>query len=167
MPAAYTIVPFAAVQRRAVANLVLNIQRREFGIPVTLEEQPDLVDIAGFFRTGVGEFWVALADRAPIGSIGLLDIGEGRGALRKMFVHTAWRGRKKGVAQSLFDTLLAHAAAHGITELILGTIDKFAAARRFYRRNGFVEIAEGELPQSFPRMHVDTAFFRRRMPASV
>ncbi len=160
--AAFTIEPFTAVQRRAVATLVLGIQRREFGIPVTLEAQPDLVDIAGFFRKGSGEFWVASAGDKPVGAIGLLDIGEGRGALRKMFVHPAWRGREKGVAQGLLDALLAHAARHGMTEIVLGTIDKFVAAQHFYRRNGFVEIAEAELPAAFPRMNVDTTFFRLR-----
>jgi N-acetylglutamate synthase-like GNAT family acetyltransferase len=163
--AAFTIKPFTAVQRRAVANLVLDIQRREFGIPVTLEAQPDLVDIAGFFRKDSGEFWVALSGRTTVGTIGLVDMGEGRGALRKMFVHAAWRGAEKGVAQGLLDTLLRHAATHGMTEVLLGTIDKFVAAQRFYRRNGFVEIAESELPASFPRMSVDTTFFRRRGPA--
>jgi N-acetylglutamate synthase-like GNAT family acetyltransferase len=164
---AFTIKPFAAVQRRAVANLVLDIQRREFGIPVTLDAQPDLVDVAGFFRKGAGEFWVALAGRTTVGTVGLLDIGEGRGCLRKMFVHGAWRGSEKGVAQALLDTLLRHAATHGMTEILLGTIDKFVAAQRFYRRNGFAEIAEAELPPSFPRMSVDTNFFRRRSLALV
>jgi N-acetylglutamate synthase-like GNAT family acetyltransferase len=167
LSASVTIEPFTAVQRRAVANLVLAIQRREFDIPVTLETQPDLVDIEGFFRRDKGDFWVASAGTKPVGSIGLLDIGEGRGALRKMFVHAAWRGREKGVAQGLLDTLMAHAARHGITEIVLGTIDKFVAAQHFYRRNGFVEIAEAELPASFPRMNVDTTFFRRRAPAAV
>ena len=165
--AAFTIKPFSAVQRRAVANLVLDIQRREFGIPVTLEAQPDLVDVAGFFRKGAGEFWVAVSGRTVVGTIGLLDIGEGRGVLRKMFVHGAWRGVEKGVAQALLDTLLRHAAQKGITEILLGTIDKFVAAQRFYRRNGFVEIPEAELPSSFPRMQVDTNFFRRRGPAAL
>lgn len=160
--AAFIIKPFASVQRRAVANLVLDIQRREFGIPVTLEAQPDLIDVAGFFRKDKGEFWVALTGRTPVGTIGLLDIGEGRGCLRKMFVHATWRGAEKGVSQALLDTLLGHAAQNGMSEILLGTIDKFVAAQRFYRRNGFEEIPEGELPASFPRMHVDTNFFRRR-----
>jgi hypothetical protein len=62
---------------------------------------------------------------------------------------------------------LRHAAAHGIGEILLGTIDKFVAAQRFYRRNGFTEIPGDELPPSFPRMAVDTNFFRRRGPAAV
>ena len=165
--AAFTIKPFSALQRRAVATLVLDIQRREFNIPVTLEAQPDLVDIAGFFRKGNGEFWIASAKDKPVGTVGLLDIGEGRGVLRKMFVHASWRGREPGVAQALLETLLGHVAKHGMSEITLGTIDKFTAAQRFYLRNGFTKIAESELPEAFPRMHVDTQFFRRRMPVAV
>jgi hypothetical protein len=31
----------------------------EFGIPVTLETQPDLSDIRAFYQHGCGNFWVA------------------------------------------------------------------------------------------------------------
>jgi len=158
----FTIEPFSPAHQAAVAALVLKIQREEFGIPVTYEVQPDLQDIPGFFRKGVGEFWLAVAGGTPIGTIGLLDIGEGRGVLRKMFVAAEWRGAAKGVGQALLDALLAHAGRQGVREILLGTIDKFTAAQRFYRRNGFEEIAETALPASFPRMHVDTQFFRRR-----
>lgn len=156
------IVPVAPAHYAEVARLVLAVQRGEFGIDATYEGQPDLQDMAGFFRRNAGEFWVALAGGAPVGCIGLLDIGNGQGVLRKMFVERAWRGRDKGVAQALLNTLLDHAAQRGLDDIFLGTIDKFAAAHRFYRRNGFLEIAERELPVAFPRMHVDTMFFRRR-----
>jgi N-acetylglutamate synthase-like GNAT family acetyltransferase len=159
---AFQIAPVTPAQYAAVARLVLAIQQGEFAIPATYEGQPDLQDIAGFFRRGGGEFWVALAGAAPIGCIGLLDIGGGQACLRKMFVEQAWRGKDKGVAQALLDTLLAHAARHGLDDIFLGTIDKFVAAQHFYRKNGFVEIVESELPAAFPRMHVDTMFFRRR-----
>lgn len=158
----FQIVPVAPAHYAAVAQLVLDIQREEFGIPATYEGQADLQDIAGFFRRDGGEFWVALAGGTPVGTIGLLDLGGGQGCLRKMFVQRGWRGRGKGIAQALLDALLVHAATHGIDDIFLGTIDKFVAAHRFYRRNAFVEIAEQDLPPAFPRMHVDTMFFRRR-----
>jgi N-acetylglutamate synthase-like GNAT family acetyltransferase len=161
--AAFTIEPFSSAHHEAVAALVLKIQREEFAIPVTYEAQPDLQDIPGFFRKGAGEFWLAIAGGTPIGTIGLLDIGERRGVLRKMFVEAGWRGPGKGVAQGLLDVLLAHAGRQGLSEILLGTIDRFKAAQRFYRRNGFEEIPETALPAAFPRMHVDTQFFRRRI----
>jgi hypothetical protein len=42
----------------------------------------------------------------------------------------------------------------------LGTIDRLRAALRFYAKNGFVEVQKESLPASFPRMAVDTRFFR-------
>jgi predicted N-acetyltransferase YhbS len=33
------------------------------------------------------------------------------------------------------------------------------AAHRFYERNGFVLIAEQDLPSNFPRMPVDNVFY--------
>jgi hypothetical protein len=35
------------------------------------------------------------------------------------------------------------------------------AAHRFYEKNGFVEIAKEQLPESFPLMRVDNRFFKR------
>jgi predicted N-acetyltransferase YhbS len=45
----------------------------------------------------------------------------------------------------------------------LGTTAKFLAAHRFYEKNGFREIAQTELPASFPVMTVDTKFYRRAL----
>jgi hypothetical protein len=48
--AEFKIEPVAPAHYAGVARLVVSIQRDEFGIPATYEEQPDLHDIAGFFR---------------------------------------------------------------------------------------------------------------------
>jgi RimJ/RimL family protein N-acetyltransferase len=156
------IEPFAPAHHAAVVKLVLAIQQDEFGVPVTYESQPDLQDIPGFFRKGAGDFWVALMGDQPVGTIGLVDIGGGQAALRKMFVTAAWRGKDKGVAQALLDALMAHAARHGIDDICLGTTAAFHAAHRFYARNGFMPVAIADLPPAFPRAPVDTLFFRRR-----
>ena len=76
----------------AVLELVLSIQRDEFGMSITAEDQPDLVDVAGYYGRGDGHFWVATERGQIIGSVGLLDIGDGQAALRKMFVARRWRG---------------------------------------------------------------------------
>lgn len=151
-------------EREGVANLVLAIQREEFGVPITLQEQPDLQDIKQFFQFGVGNFWLAMDPdtQAVVGTTGLLDIGEGMAVIRKMFVHEAFRGKPHRVAQQLLDTVFAHCREQGVNEVILGTIDKYHAAHRFYEKNGFLPIAEADLPSNFPRMKVDNRFYHIR-----
>jgi len=157
------ILPFSRKHQAAVIDVILSIQRDEFGVPITVEDQPDLLDIPGFYQEGSGNFWVALADGEVVGTIALKDIGNGQGALRKMFVKPAYRGKEHGVARRLLDELIASAASAGIRDLFLGTIDRFVAAHRFYEKNGFVEIPATNLPEAFPLMGVDTRFFHRKL----
>lgn len=154
-----TIVPFAPQHAAGVVELILPIQQTEFGIPVTLQAQPDLLDIPGFYQRDAGNFWVALDGNEVVGTIALLDIGNRQAALRKMFVRTQYRGRAHGVAQRLLDTLLAWARAHELRDIFLGTTEQFLAAHRFYEKNEFREIAKANLPPAFPVMTVDTKFY--------
>jgi N-acetylglutamate synthase-like GNAT family acetyltransferase len=147
-------------QTRAIGELIVGIQTAEFQIPITLEAQPDLRDIQGFYQQGNGNFWVALDREEVIGTIALLDIGNRQAALRKMFVHQAYRGAERGVAKMLLGTLLDWSRKSDIAEIFLGTTEKFVAAHRFYERNGFVEIDLLRLPPSFPVMAVDSKFYR-------
>lgn len=160
-----TIVPFAPQHTDAVVALILPIQREEFGVPITLADQPDLLDVPGVYQRNAGGFWVALDDDAVVGTIALVDIGSGQGALRKMFVRASHRGAERGVARRLLATLVDHATAHRVRELFLGTTAPMHAAHRFYERNGFREIAAAALPPAFPRMAVDTKFYRRDLAA--
>jgi len=146
--------------KNAVADLILSIQKSEFGIPITLEMQPDLNEIPKFYQTNSGNFWVAELRDVIIGTISLLDIGDHKGALRKMFVHRNYRGKEFGVGQKLLDTLVDWAKQKGITEIFLGTTEKFTRAQRFYEKNGFKEIEKRELPNNFPVMEVDIKFYR-------
>lgn len=154
------IVPFSPEHTDGVVSVILPIQRDEFGIPITLEAQPDLLDIPGFYQRGAGNFWVALAGNRVVGTIALLDIGNHQAALRKMFVAAAQRGGEHGVARQLLDTLATRCRAHDVREVYLGTTAGFLAAHRFYGKNGFVEVARNDLPGSFPVMAVDTRFYR-------
>jgi GNAT superfamily N-acetyltransferase len=157
------IVPFSPNHQAGVIDLVLSIQRDEFGVDITLEDQPDLLDVAGFYQHGCGNFWVALTDGEVVGTIALRDLGNQQGALRKMFVKPEYRGKERGVGRRLLEELILSATSAGVRDVFLGTIDAFAAAHRFYEKNGFVQIPEAALPKAFPLMGVDTRFYHRRL----
>ena len=111
------IVPFAPQHVEGVGRLIVGIQRDEFQIPITLEDQPDLRDIPAFYQQGAGNFWVAISEGEVVGTLALLDIGNHQGALRKMFVHASYRGAAHGVSARLLDTLLEWSRARGVKDI--------------------------------------------------
>ena len=161
------VVPFRAEFQSQVVDLILEIQRDEFGMEISAQQQPDLRQIPTIYQVHSGNFWVALFGANVVGTISLLDIGSSQGALRKMFVHREFRGRAIGTATRLLDTLITWSAVRSIEEIFLGTTPHFLAAHRFYERNGFCEIAKSSLPPAFPIMEVDRKFYHRRLEAAV
>ena len=156
------IVPYQQQYDDAIASLIVSIQQHEFNIKITLADQPDLQDIDNFYRKGSGNFWCALSPKGElIGTIALIDIGNGMGAIRKMFVKNEWRGKEKNVARALLNTLELWASQHAITALYLGTVEQLKAAQRFYEREGFTLEEVQNLPTQFPRMAVDTIFYKK------
>src|SRR6185503_6039190 len=76
----FAIARYADGDLAGVKDCILTIQQREFGFPITWEDQPDLHDIAGWYRAGGGDFWVAKDEAGRVvGMIGLRDIGRGMG----------------------------------------------------------------------------------------
>jgi GNAT superfamily N-acetyltransferase len=161
------IIPFRPEFEDQVVELILEIQRNEFGMQITADQQPDLRQIETFYQVFDGNFWVALSDSQVVGTISLLDIGSSQGALRKMFVDRKFRGSHLGTSRRLLETLIDWCGGLSIREILLGTTPYFVAAHRFYEKNGFSEIPKSTLPTSFPIMEVDTKFYRRRLEASV
>ena len=140
-------------------NLILPIQQIEFGVPVTLEEQPDLTMIDEFYIQPGGGFWGAFLNGELVGTLALVNTGHASGAIRKMFVKKEYRGKELSIAQQLLETLLAFAKTKGMKDLYLGSVDQMKAAHRFYERNGFQKIAKDKLPPYYPRMSADTVFY--------
>lgn len=143
-----------------VVKLILHIQQNEFNIPIGKEDQPDLNDIPHFYQSGGGNFWLASCGTELVGTIALIDIGNQQGALRKMFVKTAYRGKVYNTAALLLGELLVWAREQEMREIYLGTTEKFLAAHRFYEKNRFVQIPQESLPGRFPVMKVDTRFYK-------
>src|SRR5690606_32616577 len=108
-----------------VVDLILHIQQQEYNIPITKNDQPDLFKIEEFYQTGNGNFWVAIYNDKVVGTISLLDIGDNRVALRKMFVDQNYREAKFKTASLLLNTAIKWAEEHSIKVIYLGTTPNF------------------------------------------
>ncbi|WP_278352980.1 GNAT family N-acetyltransferase [Chryseobacterium gleum] len=140
-------------------DLILTIQQKEFNIPITIQDQPDLLQIESFYVEAGGNFWGAFVNGELVGSIALVKFDERAGAIRKMFVKKEFRGKELNIAQELLEVLITFCYKNGIDDLYLGTITVLKAAQRFYERNHFVKIEKGNLPGKFPLMSADDIFY--------
>lgn len=155
-----TIQIYSPQYQEQVINLILNIQRNEFNVPISLEEQPGLLKIPNFYQQGKGNFWIAVDQDTAVGTMALVDIGNYQAALQKCFVRKDYRGQEIGAGQQLLNTLLEWAESQSIREIYLGTTEVYKAGHRFYEKNGFIEISKSDLPQNFPLLSVDTKFYK-------
>lgn len=141
-----------------IIDLILNIQQKEFNVPVTLEDQPDLLDIHNFYFKPGGTFLGAFIDGKLVGTIALVRFNPEAAAIRKMFVKKEFRGKEFGIAQQLLNQLIEFSKENGIKNLYLGTVTILQAALRFYEKNNFVTIEKEALPTDFPLMRPDNVF---------
>lgn len=143
---------------KEIIDLVLNIQQKEFNVPITIEDQPDLMQIENFYFANGGSFWGAFINGELVGTIALVKFDEKAAAIRKMFVKKEFRGKEYGIAQKLLETLIAYCQKNGIEEVYLGTVSILKAALRFYERNHFEVIEKELLPSKFPLINADNVF---------
>lgn len=144
---------------KQIIDIILPIQQIEFNVPITLEAQPDLLDIETNYHQTGGNFWGATYNEQLVGTIALIAFGDNAAAIRKMFVLKEYRGKEFGIAQLLLDNLIAYCRQNNITSIYLGTVEVLKAAHRFYEKNGFTRLAKHDLPKSFPLMAADTIFY--------
>lgn len=131
--------------KEQVIKLILDIQNKETGINLSLQEQPDLNDIQAAYGERGGSFWVALDEKGNVaGTIGLMRKEDGCGILKKFFVRMDCRSQKVGL--QLYLALLDFAKKQGYKILLLDTPAVAEASHRFYEKNGFVWITKEELP---------------------
>ncbi len=155
--------PYKDDDKDQIINLIVNIQRNEFHLDIDQSDQPDLSQIDSFYQKDLGNFWVAVVNKKIIGTIALLDIGNKKTALRKLFVDQNYRGYHHGTAGFLLSTVLTWANERNITDIYLGTVSKFLAAHRFYEKNNFHQITKVDLPEHFMLVDIDDMFYHRQL----
>ncbi|RYJ39024.1 N-acetyltransferase GCN5 [Flavobacterium anhuiense] len=141
-----------------IVDLILNIQQKEFNVSITLEDQPDLLDIENFYYKPGGIFLGAFIDQKLVGTIALVKFSKEGAAIRKMFVKKEFRGKEFNIAQQLLEQLIKYSEENGIKDLYLGTVSILEAALRFYEKNNFIRIQKESLPADFPLMKPDNVF---------
>jgi GNAT superfamily N-acetyltransferase len=105
------------------------------------------------------QYWVVLHDDQVVGTAGI-NVLSGYAVLKRMFLKKDFRGREHGVAALLLQTTFCWCQENNIANMYLGTMAQFAAAQRFYEKNGFEKIPANELPADFPGNPVDTEFYK-------
>ena len=133
-----------------IISLILSIQNYETKIDLSLEEQPDLLNIAQSYQKDGGEFWVARSDGKVIGTIGLMLKEKNCAVMKKFFVKKEFRSKKVGLA--LYKKLLEFAKEKKVKYIILDTPGAAKTSHRFYEKAGFYKIDKTQLPvpYSFP-----------------
>lgn len=144
----------------AVIAIVLPIQQLEFNVPITLADQPDLLDIENSYAANGGAFWGAKVNGELVGTIAIIKYDHDSVAVRKMFVKKEFRGGELQIARRLLETLISYSRENGLNNLYLGTVNILKAAMRFYEKNGFEQVPAEDLPSRFPRMAADNTFYK-------
>ena len=80
------IEPYSGKYDNEIILLILSIQNDEAEIGLSLQEQPDLLDIHRSYQQNGGEFWIALSDGRVVGTIGLMLKENHCAVMKKFFV---------------------------------------------------------------------------------
>ena len=138
------IITYQEEYKQQIIDLILHIQNEEAKINLSLEEQPDLLDIPNYYEKDGGEFWLAVEDNTVIGTLALMNKGNGNGVLKKGFVKK--EHRKCGILTELYRTLLDYAIKSNINQLMFDTPSVATDCHRFFEKEGYVRISKSEQP---------------------
>ena len=106
-----------------------------------LTESHDLMilnDPQGIVLNNGGFIWLAKAGEEIVGSVGIMNEGEGIFELIKMGVNENWRG--KGIGKMLIEICLQKAKEIGTKRLILFSNHQLQTALRLYEKYGFKQV---------------------------
>lgn len=156
-----TITEYMEPYTDEIIALVLHCQNDDgASTGASTDYQPDLLQIREKYIMAGGNFWVALDGDKVVGSIALMNTGNGIGIMKKFFIYEQYRGLPEHLGQRLFATLLEFAKSHGFRTLVLDTPKTTDRAHKFYEKAGFKQISEEELPITYDYERMNFDFFR-------
>ncbi|MCR8866645.1 GNAT family N-acetyltransferase [Priestia megaterium] len=146
--------------KEEVIKLILYVQNVEAGVGISIEEQPDILDIQSNYINEGGNFWIALNDdKKVVGSIGLQKKTDDIAILKKFFVYKDYRGKELGTGKKLYEALLDFAKNQGFSTVILDTPSQATRSHSFYKKVGFKKITKENLPIKYDYPDRDSFIF--------
>lgn len=112
---------------------------REFGLDTTFEPYV-AKPLADFVTSGKGRLWIAEQNGSMVGSVALIDDGQGVGQLRWFLVVPSARGQ--GLGRRMLAEAISYGRACGMHRIFLWTFAELKDALGLYQRFGFVVAAE-------------------------
>lgn len=146
-----------------VINLVLSCQNDGSRPIVSIANQPELLNINKEYFSNGGYFWIAIESKKLVGTIGLINCGNGIGILKKFFVNEQYRGKPYNLGRKLFAELLNFAHEHKFKELVLDTPKNTERAHKFYEKAGFKKVSQKDLPIKYDPPYKDSDFFQLKL----
>ena len=110
------------------------IYAREYGLDTSFEPYVAR-PLADCILDGRGRVWIAEDADRIVGSIAMVDTGEGIGQLRWFLLVPEVRG--SGLGRRLLEAALAYGRERGFLRIFLWTFADLEGARRLYERAGF------------------------------
>lgn len=150
---------FEQSDTKDIIKLVLHCQNDGTRDEISIDAQPDLLNIKKEYIDRGGNFWVAKDGDKLAGTIGLYPWGNNIAILKKFFVYEKYRSAPYHLGQQLYFTLLDFAKCKGIKTLILDTPKNTDRAHKFYNKAGFKLVNKEDLPVQYSYPYADSDFF--------
>ena len=154
-----TISQFEDKYTQDVIDIVLHFQNDGTRPIVSVDDQPDLLNIVDEYINKGGNFWIAKNGETLIGTIGIMPYSTEIAVLKKFFVYEGYQGKPNHVGKKLYDVLLDFAKENGYKTILLDTPHNTERAHKFYEKAGFREVMEDDLPIKFSHPYKDCDFF--------
>lgn len=154
-----TIAPFEDKYTQDVIDLVLHFQNDGTRPLVTVNDQPDLLNIKSEYFNKGGYFWIAKDDEKLAGSIGIMPCTSDIAVLKKFFVYENYQSTPHHLGRQLYANFLSFAKEKNFKTILLDTPYNSTRAHKFYEKAGFIKKNENELPIQFSHPYKDCDFF--------
>jgi len=131
----FRIIKYSQEYRDDMLYCYLSAKDALGGIP---RLRDDLFDIQKYYFDNEDMFWIAINEHnRVVGMIGTATVSETDLWLKRLFIKPEMK--RKGIACSLLNIVIAYAKSKGITQVHTRFNDDYIEASHFYPSQGFIE----------------------------